>query len=142
MCKQMDLGLVSRYRKVSSSRLSWLVAHLRIFRLFMKGKFDVYVLWPLAKRVQNWIVDRFTARDFTLLMIHFFYVKFMNQVPHLPKYGWKRNCDSSVIEKRSEVSRVISWFNFPIKLLKFLEFSALKWLSFLMNFQCGSQCIP
>jgi hypothetical protein len=32
------------YRKVASSRLSWLVAHLRIFRLFMKGKFDGYVL--------------------------------------------------------------------------------------------------
>ena len=25
-----------------------------------------YVLWPLAKRVQNWIVDRSTARDFTV----------------------------------------------------------------------------
>ena len=41
----------STYRKVASSRLSWLVAHLRIFRQFMKGKFDPYVLWPLAKRV-------------------------------------------------------------------------------------------
>ena len=30
--------------KVASSRLSWLVAHSRIFRLFMKGKFDAYVL--------------------------------------------------------------------------------------------------
>ena len=41
------------YRKVASSRLSWIVEHLRIFRLFMKGKFDAYVLYPLAKRVQN-----------------------------------------------------------------------------------------
>ena len=32
------------YRKVASSRLSRLVAHLRLFRLFMKGKFDGYVL--------------------------------------------------------------------------------------------------
>ena len=32
------------YRKVASSRLSWLVAHLHIFKLFMKGKFDAYVL--------------------------------------------------------------------------------------------------
>ena len=54
------------YRKVVSSRLSRLVAHSRIFRLFMKGKFDAYVLWPLTKRVQNWIVDRSTARDFTV----------------------------------------------------------------------------
>ena len=32
----------------------------------MKGKFDAYVLWPLAKMFQNWIVDRSTARDFTV----------------------------------------------------------------------------
>ena len=32
------------YRKVASSRLSWLVAYPSIFRLFMKGKFDAYVL--------------------------------------------------------------------------------------------------
>ena len=32
------------YRKVASSRLFRLVAHSRIFRLFMKGKFDAYVL--------------------------------------------------------------------------------------------------
>ena len=28
------------YRKVASSRLSWLLAHIHSFRLFMKGKFD------------------------------------------------------------------------------------------------------
>ena len=32
----------------------------------MKGKFDAYILWPLAQRVQNWIADRSTARDFTV----------------------------------------------------------------------------
>ena len=24
----------------------------------MKGIFNAYVLWPLAKRIKNWIVDR------------------------------------------------------------------------------------
>ena len=52
------------YRKVMSSSLSRLVAHPSIFRLFMTGKFDAYVLWPLAKRVQYWIVDRSTACAF------------------------------------------------------------------------------
>ena len=42
------------YCKVASSSLSRLVAHFWIFRLFMKGKFDAYVLWPFAKRVKNW----------------------------------------------------------------------------------------
>ena len=32
----------------------------------MKGKFDAYVLWPLAKKFQNLIVDQSTARDFTV----------------------------------------------------------------------------
>ena len=54
------------YLKVASSRLSWLVAHLRIFRMFMKGKFDVYILWTLNKRVQNWIVAQSTACNFTV----------------------------------------------------------------------------
>ena len=35
----------------------------------MKGKFDAYALWPLAKEFQNWIVDRSTARDFTVIDI-------------------------------------------------------------------------
>ena len=54
------------YRKVASSRLSWLVAHLRLFRLFMKRKFDAYLLWPLVKWDQNWIVDWSTACYFTV----------------------------------------------------------------------------
>jgi hypothetical protein len=32
-----------RYRKVASSSMSWLTAHLRIFRMLMKRKFDAYV---------------------------------------------------------------------------------------------------
>ena len=53
--KQTELGwftvdefainhLNTNYRKVASSRLSRLVAHFHVFRLFMKGKFDAYVL--------------------------------------------------------------------------------------------------
>ena len=33
----------------------------------MKGKVEPYVLWPLAKRVKNWIADQSTAPDFTVL---------------------------------------------------------------------------
>ena len=39
-------------QKVASSGLSWLVAHPRIFKLFMKGKFDAYLLWPFAKEFE------------------------------------------------------------------------------------------
>ena len=52
------------YHKVASSSLSQLVAYFQIFRMLMKEKFDAYVLWPLAKKFQNWIVDRSTARNF------------------------------------------------------------------------------
>ena len=37
----------------------------------MKGKFDAYVLWLLAKRVQNWIVDWSNARDFMVSKYNF-----------------------------------------------------------------------
>ena len=47
---------------------SQLVAHPRIFRLLMKWKFDAYVLWPLVKRVQNWIVDKSTALTLRYLL--------------------------------------------------------------------------
>ena len=40
-----------KYRKVTSSILSRLVAHPRIFRPFKKGNFDAYALWPLEKMV-------------------------------------------------------------------------------------------
>jgi hypothetical protein len=52
----LKLTTLIGYRKVISSRLSRLVVHPRIFRLFMKRNFDAYVLWPLDKMVQNWIV--------------------------------------------------------------------------------------
>ena len=71
---------INRYRKVASSRLSWLVAHFHIFRLFMKGNFDDYVLWPLDKMVQNWIVDLSTARNFT---VHIFFK---------PRKVWAKLC--------------------------------------------------
>ena len=38
------------YRKVAISRLSPLVANSRIFTLFMKGKFDAYVLWTFGQK--------------------------------------------------------------------------------------------
>ena len=53
------------YRKVASSSLSRLVAHFQTFRRLMKGKSNAYVVWPLAKKFQNWMVDQSTARDFT-----------------------------------------------------------------------------
>ena len=56
------------YRKVASSKLSWLVAHPMVFRLLMKGKFDPYVLWHLTKSSKIWKVDRSTARDFTVFI--------------------------------------------------------------------------
>ena len=74
------LNVLLTYRKVASSSMSWLVAHLRIFRMLMKGKFDAYVLWPLAKKFQNWIVDRSTAREFTVCNEGFIFDLFVTKV--------------------------------------------------------------
>ena len=49
--------------------MSWLVVHPKFFRLFVKGKFDAYVLWPLPKRVQN---CRSTTHNFTVPVIVYF----------------------------------------------------------------------
>ena len=49
----IDTDCLYDYRKVASRSTSRLVAHPRSFKLFMKGKFDAYVLGPLAQRVQN-----------------------------------------------------------------------------------------
>ena len=47
----------------------------------MKVKFDVYVLWPLAKKFQNWIVDRSTARDITVYQVAKDYnIQILNQL--------------------------------------------------------------
>ena len=42
------------YHKVASRSTSWLVAHPSIFRMFMKGKFDAYVLWPAVSSVSSY----------------------------------------------------------------------------------------
>ena len=38
----------------------------KVFWRFMKGKFNPYVLWPLAQKFQNGIVDQTTNWDFTV----------------------------------------------------------------------------
>ena len=54
----------------------------------MKGKFDVYVLWPSAKRVQNWIVDESTARDFTVYAL----LQHIHENLFLRNILWKQIC--------------------------------------------------
>ena len=51
-------ALKLEYCKVANSSLSRLVTRFQIFRSLKKGKFDAYVLWPLAQKFQNWIVLR------------------------------------------------------------------------------------
>ena len=41
------------YRKVKSTSPSRLEAHADFFRLSMKGKYDVYLLWPFGKKLTS-----------------------------------------------------------------------------------------
>ena len=52
------------YREIASSNTSR--AHADFFRLFMKGIFGPYVLWPLKKKLIFWIVTCVSARDYTV----------------------------------------------------------------------------
>jgi hypothetical protein len=87
------------YRKVISSRLSWLVAHQSTFNIFMKGKFDACVLWLLTKSFQNWIVDQSTARNFTVIkmkltnfLLPYFLIYFPPMNSFLPWIVFVRLC--------------------------------------------------
>ena len=102
---------INVYRKVASSSLSRLVAHFWVFRLFMQGKFYAYVLWPLAKTVQNWIVDRCTARDFmvvvpwnsTIGLITYTHTLFF---PFFPGYS---EIDGKTAEPQKPAKRIPQW---------------------------------
>ena len=80
----------------SRSRLSRLVAHFHISRLFMKGNFDAYVLWPLDKMVQNLIVDQSTACDVTLFVF-------------LPKQNPSTDWEASIVSPTWLFEKV-AWF--------------------------------
>ena len=54
-------SLISTTVKLRTGHVLVSLAQPRIFWLFMNGKFDTYLLWPLAKRVQNQIVARSTV---------------------------------------------------------------------------------
>ena len=62
------------YRKVTSRSTSRLVACQRIIRLFMKGKFDAYVLWNLAKKAKlnSSPVHRDVFCQFAFLWIYYY----------------------------------------------------------------------
>ena len=52
------------YRKVASSSMSWLVAHLQTFRRLMKGKCTV----TFGQKVPKLIVDWSTPRNFMVVL--------------------------------------------------------------------------
>ena len=131
---------IQDYRKGVSSRMSQLVAQPGSFRMFMKPKFDAYVLWPLAKSVQNWIVDRPTARNFMVTILDTPKKKFTNWID-LTQYNFlwnqggyrdesktkwllalpvdKSNLDcTSTARTISIVDLVYSWQLFPNNLCK------------------------
>ena len=56
-CKQIALSRLSTienqatYHNVVSTNMPWLEAHFRFYRLIVKNKFDVYLLWPFEKKL-------------------------------------------------------------------------------------------
>ena len=49
----------------------------------MKGKFEAYVMWPLAKRFQTWIVAQSTA--WTLRYIEFLF-EYRNESENMGRF--------------------------------------------------------
>jgi hypothetical protein len=55
--KQNQTTDFPKYHKVASTSLSPLEAHAGFFRLYMKGKFDVYLLWHFGKKNDFHIIN-------------------------------------------------------------------------------------
>ena len=72
----------------------------------MKEKFDAYVLWLLAKKFQNWIVDRSTARDFTVANFEF-YNSLVFLLSNMKKY---RPMEKMVVKIRIKIERTVISF--------------------------------
>ena len=67
--------------------MSWLV-DLQTF--YEEEIFDAYILWPLHKKNQNWIVARSTAHDFTAYTIQSF-PKIKGNNPRLTPFSGVEN---------------------------------------------------
>ena len=67
--KVLKVKLESGHHKVASRGMSWLVATKRFSDCLWKGNLMLMYcdLWP--KEFKNWIVDRPTARDFTVFSL-------------------------------------------------------------------------
>ena len=56
-CKQIPFSRLftiekqATYHNVVSTNMPWLEAHFRFYRLIVKNKFDVYLLWPFEKKL-------------------------------------------------------------------------------------------
>ena len=81
-----------KYRKVASSNTSRFEAHALLFRLYMKGNFDAYVLWPFGKKFFFELVTRFRTRDSTVFKFRILIWLILNspsmKTPQQKKYIW------------------------------------------------------
>jgi hypothetical protein len=69
MLKVLNLKVssLSAYNnRVASINTSWLEACFRFYRLFMKKKFDDYLLWPFKKKVIYYLVTLVISCNFTV----------------------------------------------------------------------------
>ena len=57
------------YRKVMNSSMSSLVAPPKIYRLFMSGKFNADLLWPLWEKLIFATVAQSTFRDSAVVIL-------------------------------------------------------------------------
>ena len=118
----------------------------------MKGKFDACVLWPLAKKSQNWIVivDRSTARNFT---VHILWLKkvfvFHKNFLFLQKLLLSDHCEKleepkCYRERRGSLTKGLfsccykmNWINFWRRIFKCTRIYRHLWWPFFSPFGYG-----
>ena len=84
------LELDFKYHKAAKRSTSCLVAHPGIFRLLMKGKFEVYFLWPFGEKLMFEIVAQSTIRNSMVLFLKVFITRSNGPLIYLPSMTqWK-----------------------------------------------------
>ena len=94
----------------------------------MKWRFATYVLWPLAKRVQNWIVDRSTARELTVFQF------LPNKVVHFPSTFFASSSHHRLFDLFPLLNRFLIFFPSLTESVNFSTHEQILWVFFLNRF--------
>ena len=96
------------YRKVASSNMSRLEAHVGFFRLLMKGIFNPYVQWSFDKKLIFWLATSVRTRDYTVCQkIYLIFHPFIgNLTTHFTTADVEKCVWTAVVARRFQLTKI------------------------------------